>query len=98
MFHMEIHGISSVIPRPCDKDDCEEWSRRGINDMIRRYCRSAGLHYTESWRALTNDNETFKKELYARDDLHLRDPGVEALRLHFQGFFASMQESKYNNE
>jgi hypothetical protein len=52
-------GISSIIPRPCDNDDySKDWSRRGINDMIKRYCRFAGLHYTESWRPLTNNDET----------------------------------------
>ena len=96
--HYTTLGISSIIPRPCDMDESDEWERRGINAMISRFCTYAGFAYSESWRALTNDDETYKDELYARDHLHLKDEGVEALRLHFQGFFASMQETKYRTE
>jgi hypothetical protein len=91
-------GITSIIPRPCDEDDSDEWTRRGINTMISRFCRANGLDYSESWTQLTNDDESPKVELYAKDLLHLKDSGVERLRLHFEGFIASMQETKYRNE
>jgi hypothetical protein len=91
-------GITSIIPRPCDDDYSCEWARRGVNDMISRFCRANGLDYSESWRPLTNDDESPKVELYAGDLLHLKDTGVDKLRLHYEGFLASMQETKYLNE
>jgi hypothetical protein len=79
-------AISSVLPRPRDKGLGDDPYRMQVNSMIYRYASSHGHHYMESWRALTKADGTTNRGLFAHDLLHLRDPGVNALKLYFQGY------------
>ena len=91
-------AISSVLPRPRERNDEGEYSyRMQVNSMIYRYASFNGHHYMESWRALTNKKDgTTNGALFANDKLHLKDDGVEALKLHFQGYIGFMEQYKFD--
>jgi hypothetical protein len=92
-------GIASIIPRK--KDITDEGMQSVViemNCMFKHVCRARGLDYAESWKCLLKDDKSLDGNMFARDDLHLKDNGVQALKIYFQGYFTTMQQRKYEND
>jgi lysophospholipase L1-like esterase len=65
--------VCGILPRV---DHGREWSSRaiGCNDRIERYCRDKGLAFVGVW-----DRFYGRRDLFARDGIHLSGAGVSVL-------------------
>ena len=90
-------GISSILPRPKDSPEQDDY-RREINGVIKKWCKSKGYQFLKSWIGVEKKDGTLKDGVYADDNLHLNDSGINAMRDYFQGAMGGMMELKLRTE
>ena len=90
-------GISSILPRPKDTYEQDEY-RRGINSSVKKMCRDQGFQFLRSWTSVESVKGLVKDGVYAEDDLHLNHNGIIAMKQYMEGALGGMMEVKYRME
>ena len=82
-------GVSSILPKPCVT---EEQNNKIIvlNREVKKLCAENKVHFIPSYRPFVG-NGNIKRELYARDKLHLNFKGSAKLRNSLIGNIKSLQ-------
>jgi hypothetical protein len=73
-----------------------EKKRRQTNIQIRRLCKSKGVYFLETWKAMekSKKDRSINLSLYADDGLHLNNHGISALGNYIEGTTACLLDFK----
>lgn len=77
--------VSAVLPRPKDSESMDS-KRTSVNASLRMLCREMDCQFIRTWRPFVDPStKQVKRELYARDGLHLSAAGTDTLARFLDG-------------
>ena len=82
-------GFSMIIPRPKDTRPTMDEDRREVNAALKRLCKHEKIAFLNTYRGVKT-NGAFDETKYARDKLHLGQPGIEGVTKFFKGSTANL--------
>jgi lysophospholipase L1-like esterase len=94
-------AISSILPRPQDKDVALDIYRRTINVEFKRFCKLPGrglCSFLKSWSKVEDEFQQPILSLYAEDRLHFNKAGAMALKEYYDGAMGHVMDLKYSTE
>jgi lysophospholipase L1-like esterase len=82
-------GFSMIIPRPKDTKPKMDEDRREFNAALKKMCKAEKVAFLNTYRGVKT-NGLFDKTKYARDKLHLGQPGIAGVTTFLRGATAGL--------